>query len=100
MLPYLIADLLLGLPAVDWSSRLKAEDDDFWAAEKAATKLAANELAAARAATKLVADALVAERAATQLAAAELAGARAATAAARAATKLAAVELEACQQRG
>ena len=36
-LPYLIADLLLGLPAVDWSSRLKAEDDDFWAAEKAAT---------------------------------------------------------------
>ena len=36
-LPYQIADLLLGLPPVDWSSRLRAEDDDFWAAEKAAT---------------------------------------------------------------
>lgn len=35
-LPYLLADLLLGLPPVDWSSRLKAEDDEFWAAEKAA----------------------------------------------------------------
>ncbi len=35
--PYLLADLLLGLPPVDWSGRLKAEDDEFWAAEKAAT---------------------------------------------------------------
>lgn len=36
-LPYLIADRLMGLQPVDWSSRLKAEDDELWAAEKAAT---------------------------------------------------------------